>query len=267
MSLRFAKAHGLGNDFLLVEARLAPAGAAAWARRLCERHVGIGADGVLLYERRAGDRIGMRLINADGSDAEISGNGLRCVAAWGVRQGLVAADHVVETAAGPRAVSVVALEGARYRIQTDLGVPRQTGPLDEPLEVGGRSWPVTTTSMGNPHCALFVDAPPDDATLFRLGPAVERHPRFPERTNVEFVSVLSRDAIQVRFWERGAGHTRSSGTGSASAAAAAILHGRVDRRLAVRCEGGTLDVEWPEGGSLRQTGEVELVAEGEWLGP
>lgn len=267
MSLRFAKAHGHGNDFLLVEARLAPPGVAAWARRLCERHTGIGADGMLLYEGRGAGRIGMRLINADGSDAEISGNGLRCLAAWAVRQGLAPAEHVVETAAGPRGVRVSALDAVRYRIETDLGLPRQTGPLDEPLEVGGRTLRVTTTSMGNPHCALFVDAPPDEETLFRLGPAIERHSRFPGRTNVEFVTVESRGAIQVRFWERGAGHTRSSGTGSASAAAAAILHGRVDRRLAVHCEGGTLEVEWPDGGSLRQTGEVELLAEGEWLAP
>ncbi len=265
MSLRFAKAHGLGNDFLLVEARLAPKDTAAWARRLCDRHTGIGADGVLLYEARGRDRIGMRLVNADGSDAEISGNGLRCVAAWGVRQGLLDARHRVETAAGPRAVSVAPAGGARYRIETDLGLPQQAGPLDEPLQVLERILHVTATSMGNPHCAVFVDTPPGDAVLFSLGPALEHHPRFPNRTNVEFVAVESRSAIRVRFWERGAGYTRSSGTGSASAAAAAILHGRVDRKLAVHCEGGTLEVDWPEGGTLRQVGDVEILAEGDWL--
>ncbi len=265
MSVRFAKAHGIGNDVLLVEARLAPADAGAWARRLCDRHTGLGADGVLLYETRARDRIGMRLINADGSDAEASGNGLRCVAAWGVRQGLVEARHSVETAAGPCAVSVASAGTVRYRVETDLGMPQQAGPLDEPLEVLGRALQVTAISMGNPHCAVFVDVPPGDAVLFSLGPAIEHHPRFSRRTNVEFVAVESRAAIRVRFWERGAGYTQSSGTGSASAAAAAILHGRVDRRLAVHCEGGTLEVDWPVGQTLRQRGEVEILAEGDWL--
>jgi diaminopimelate epimerase len=264
--VRFAKAHGLGNDFLLVESRLAPADAAAWARRLCDRHRGLGADGVLLYEPKDRRRIGMRLVNADGSDAEISGNGLRCVAAWGVKQDLVDARHVVETAAGPRAVVVNPSGPAAYRIETDLGVPLQDGPLDEPLEVLGRTVRVTTTSMGNPHCAVFMAVPPDDATLFELGRALEVHPRFPKRTNVEFVTVLSRSLIRVRFWERGAGYTQSSGTGSASAAAACILHGRVDRVLDVQCEGGTLRVEWPAGGSVSQRGEVELIAEGDYLG-
>jgi diaminopimelate epimerase len=265
MSVRFAKAHGHGNDFLLVEAHLAPAEAADWARRLCDRHTGVGADGVLLYEARGSDCIAMRLLNADGSAAEISGNGLRCLAAWGVRQGLVAPEHVVETAAGPRAVRVSAIGPVRYRVEADLGRPQAAGALDEILEAGGQALRVTAISMGNPHCAVLTDTLPDDATLFSLGPAIERHPRFPGRTNVEFVSVESRGSIRVRFWERGAGHTRSSGTGSASAAAAAILHGRVDRRLLVHCEGGSLAVEWPEGGSLRQSGEVEFVAEGEWL--
>jgi diaminopimelate epimerase len=219
---------------------------------------------VLLYDRRGPDRIGMRLVNADGSEAEVSGNGLRCLAAWAVRQALAPVDHVIETGAGPRPVRVALLGPGRYRIATDLGAPQAVG-LDLPLEAAGRLLRVSAISMGNPHCAVFVDAPPDDATLLALGPAIERHPRFPHRTNVEFVCVESRDAIRVRFWERGAGHTRSSGTGSAAAAAAAILHGRAERRLLVHCEGGTLSVEWPEGGTLRQTGEVELVAEGEWL--
>jgi diaminopimelate epimerase len=265
VSLRFVKAHGHGNDFLLIEASLAPADAAAWARRLCERHTGIGADGVLLYTPRGAARLGMRLVNADGSDAEISGNGLRCLAAFGVRAGLVPPDHVVETAAGARAVRVSVLGDARYRVVAELGMPQLLGPLDEDLKVEGRRVRVTAISMGNPHCALLGDALPDADELRTLGAALERHPRFPARTNVEFVRVASPREIEVRFWERGVGHTRSSGTGSASAAAAAVLHGRVERRVTVRCEGGNLEVEWPEGGPLRQTGEVQLVAAGEWL--
>ena len=265
MSLRFAKAQGFGNDFLLIEAARVGADLGPLARRLCDRHTGVGADGVVLFSLPGPRRLGMRLFNADGSEAEISGNGLRCLAAWGARCGLVPASHVVETAVGPRAVEVALVTGARYRVVTDLGAPLPDGPLAEPLEVAGRRLTVTTTSLGNPHCAVFMDEPPADEELHRLGPAIERDARFPRRTNVEFVTVLSRSEIRVRMWERGVGYTRSSGTGAASAAAAAILHGRVERRVHVVCDGGVLEVEWPEGGTLRQVGEVELLFEGEWL--
>ena len=124
---------------------------------------------------------------------------------------------------------------------------------------------VTATSMGNPHCALFLDAVADDALLRELGPALERHPFFPKRTNVEFVTVVSPVEIRVRFWERGVGYTTASGTGSASAVVAAIVTGRTGRSVKAVCDGGTLQVDWPEGGSVRQTGEIELVFEGEWL--
>jgi diaminopimelate epimerase len=265
MSIPFSKAHGLGNDFVLVEARLAPAEPGAWARRLCDRHVGIGADGLLLVEPRGTERIGMRLFNADGSEAEISGNGVRCVAAWGARRGVVGRTHLVETVAGPRPVEAAPVDGTRYRVATDLGTPLQDGPLEEPLEAAGRQLQVTTTCLGNPHCAVFLPEPPEDQLLSVLGPAIERHPRFPRRTNVEFVTVVSRAQLRVRMWERGVGYTRSSGTGAASAAAAAILRGLVNRRVEVSCDGGPLEVDWPLGATLRQVGEVELLFEGEWL--
>ena len=265
MNVRFAKAHGLGNDFILVDAGLAPAEPQPWARRLCDRHVGIGGDGLLLVDSRGADRIGMRLFNADGSEAEISGNGVRCVAAWGVHRGVVGLRHLVDTVAGPRPVEVEPMAGTRYRVGTDLGTPLQDGPLSEPLEAAGRQLQVTTTSLGNPHCAVFMTEPPPDEVLQVLGPAIEHHPRFPARTNVEFVSVVSRSELRVRMWERGVGYTRSSGTGAASAAAAAVLHGFVNRRVSVACDGGVLDVHWPLGDTLRQLGEAELLFEGEWL--
>jgi diaminopimelate epimerase len=188
------------------------------------------------------------------------------------------ARHVVHTGAGPRPVQVAAIGEGRYRITTDLGeailesalIPVALDPpsarvVDHPLVVGGETVRVTATSLGNPHCAVFLDAPADDALLRRLGPLLEHHPFFPRRTNVEFVSVPSRSELRVRFWERGVGYTRASGTGSASAAVAAIVKGVVDRRLQVVCDGGTLDVEWPEGGHVRQVGDVEIVFEGDWL--
>jgi len=275
--MKVAKAHGLGNDFLMVAAADAPADVAPWARRLCDRHTGVGADGVLLHAPEP-DGVRMRLINADGGEAEISANGLRCLAGYMVWSGARPVRHVVHTGAGPRPVEVVAAGKARYRITTGLGeaildsarIPVALDPpaprvVDHPLQVDGETVHVTATSLGNPHCAVFLEAPADDGLLRRLGPLLENHPFFPRRTNVEFVSVPSRSELRVRFWERGVGYTRASGTGSASAAVAAIVRGVADRRLRVVCDGGTLDVEWPEGGDVRQVGEVEIVFEGEWL--
>jgi diaminopimelate epimerase len=275
--MKFAKAHGLGNDFILVERRSCPPDVAPWARRLCDRHEGIGGDGVLVYGVEEG-RVRMRLVNADGSDAEISGNGVRCLAAWAVSRGLVPPRHVVETTPGPRPVAVESLGGSRYRVVTDLGpailesgaIPVRLDPprdrvVDHPLQVAGETVRVTATSLGNPHCAVFMDVPPDDERLARLGAALETHPFFPNRTNVEFVSPVSRGEIRVRFWERGVGYTRASGTGSASAAVAAIIKSLADRKVRVVCDGGELEVEWPEGGNVRQVGDVEVLFEGEWL--
>lgn len=276
--MRFVKAQGLGNDFLLVERELAPLDPSAWARRLCDRHEGAGGDGVILYQVLANNEVEMRLINADGGDAEISGNGLRCLAAYVFRQGWLPARHVVRTAAGPRVVEVAPALGSRYRVHANLGepvlgsreIPMAIDPprspvVDHPLEVDGRTVVVTATSLGNPHCALFFDTPVVDAVITSLGPAIERHPLFPRRTNVEFVTVVSPRELRVRFWERGVGYTRASGTGAASAAVAAVIAGRASRTVRVVCDGGVLDVEWPEGGSVRQVGEAEILFEGDWL--
>jgi diaminopimelate epimerase len=277
--MRVAKAHGLGNDFLLVPEADAPADPAAWARRICERHIGMGADGVLLYADEGGG-VRMRLINADGGEAEISANGLRCLAAFRVRAGAVPPQHTVTTGAGPRLAVVERLGNERFRVATDLGTPilesaripvdlQPPAPrvIDHWLDLGSREVAITATSMGNPHCAVFLDAPADDGLLATVGPALERHPFFPRRTNVEFVTVVSRQRLRVRFWERGVGYTRASGTGAASAAVASIITGRADRELTVECDGGELTVAWPEGGTVRQTGEVEVLFEGEWVGP
>jgi len=275
--LRVAKAHGLGNDFLLVDEADCPAAAEGWARRLCDRHTGVGADGVLVYGVSGGSAR-MRLINADGTEAEISGNGLRCLAAWLSWKGRVPPAHVVETGAGARPVEVQPIGGTRFRVRTDLGpaildsraIPVALDPpservIDHRLEAGEGTVAITATSLGNPHCAVFLDRPATDGELAVLGPVLERHPFFPRRTNVEFVSVLGPDRLRVRFWERGVGYTRASGTGAASAAVAAILTGRCGRRTTVVCDGGVLEVEWPEGGTVRQVGEVELLFEAEWL--
>jgi diaminopimelate epimerase len=274
--MRFAKAHGLGNDFVLVAEDQAPGELSPWAVRLCDRHRGIGGDGVVLHARTPGG-VSFRLVNADGLPGEISGNGLRCLAALAVRSGWARARHVVTTVVGEKAVEVSAVSASLYRVVTDLGppglgsrdVPVALEPpsptvIDHPLEANGRTVRVTATSMGNPHCAVFLDATADDALVTALGPALERHPFFPKRTNVEFVRVVSPSEIRVRFWERGVGYTLASGTGSASAVVASVLTGRTGRAVRAVCDGGTLEVEWPEGGSVRQTGEAEILYEGDW---
>jgi diaminopimelate epimerase len=275
--MRFAKAHGLGNDFILVAEELAPAELSPWAVRLCDRHRGIGGDGVVLHARTA-DGVSFRLVNADGLVGEISGNGLRCLAALAVRNGWAPPRHVVSTVVGKKAVEVSAVSPSVYRIVSDLGppalgsrdVPVALEPpaekvIDHPLEAAGRTVRVTATSMGNPHCAVFLDEAADDEQLRSLGRALEFHPFFPRRTNVEFVTVASPSEIRVRFWERGVGYTMASGTGSASAVVASIITGRTGRRVRAVCDGGTLEIEWPEGGSVRQTGEAEILYEGDWL--
>jgi len=275
--MKFAKAHGLGNDFILVAASEEPENPSAWAVRLCDRHRGIGGDGVVLHAPTP-DGVSFRLINADGLPGEISGNGLRCLAALAVRNGWARPRHLVSTVVGPKAVEVAKVAGSRYSILTDLGAPAlgsrdvpvaleppAATVIDHPLDAGGRRVLVTATSMGNPHCAVFLEQEADDALLRELGPLLERHPFFPKRTNVEFVTVLGPAQIRVRFWERGVGYTMASGTGSASAAVASIITGRTGRKLKAVCDGGTLEIDWPEGGNLRQTGEAEILYEGDWL--
>jgi diaminopimelate epimerase len=278
VSVQFTKAHGLGNDFIMVAEEDAPGERAEWTRRLCHRHRGIGADGVVLH-RPAPDGIRMRLYNADGNESEISGNGLRCLAALALREGWAPAVHAVHTLVGPRRVEVTATGSTTFRIVTDLGEPvlassripvaldpPQEPVVEYPIEVLGRTEHVTVTSMGNPHCAVFLDEPAGDDLLTTLGPALENHPLFPERTNVEFVTVVSPEEIRVRFWERGVGLTEASGTGSASAVVAAILNGYTRREVKAVCDGGILEVAWPEDGTLRQVGEVEILCQGDWLG-
>ncbi len=278
--LTFAKAHGLGNAFLLVRREAAlSADLPALTRRLCDRHRGVGADGVIFFASAVSERVSMQLFNADGGEAEISGNGLRCLSGYLVSIQVAAPKHVVATAAGEKRVAVEPLGGSRFRVVTDLGAPilesdRIPVALEPPrasvvghrLELDGQVLEMTLTSMGNPHCALFFDeGPASDEAVRTLGAALEKHPLFPRRTNVEFITVVSRGEIRVRFWERGVGYTTASGTGAASAAVASILNGRVDRRVRVVCDGGVLDVEWPEDGVVRQTGDVEVLFTAEWL--
>lgn len=277
--MRFTKAHGIGNDFIIVSEADAPAEWAAWSIRLCDRNRGIGGDGVLVVGIDAANNVArMRLLNPDGTHGEISGNGVRCVAAWAHARGFLPAVHTVVPPPGPRPVKVERTGPQQFAVDTNLGVPGLSSSsvpvafgsldrvVDHPLNVDGEVVAVTCCSMGNPHTAVFVDEGEAETAMRRLGPKIENHPLFPNRTNVEFVTVLSPRELRVRFWERGVGVTLASGTGSASALVASVLTGRSEREVTVHCAGGDLHESWPEGGALLQRGAVEIVFDGEWLG-
>ena len=280
--MRFTKLHGLGNDFLVAspggEADVSAAGDIA--RRICDRHTGVGADGLIFLTPEKGEpaRAGFRVFNADGSEAEISGNGLRCAAAFLASSGAVTSPKVLfRTAAGERLSEVLSSRGPLFEVRIGLGAPLLTSkdiPFDDgrvherivdyPLAVIQRTIPVTCVSMGNPHCSLFFDHFPSRGEWRGMGTEIESHPFFPNRTNVEFIRVVGRDEIEVLFWERGVGETLASGTGSAAAAVASMLKGLTDRSVKVRTAMGSLKVEWLEGGEVLQSGPAEVIFTGDY---
>ncbi len=280
--MRFTKLHSLGNDFLVVcpneELDLARVG--EFARRICERHTGVGADGLLVVSQDdpGRDEAAFRIFNADGSEAEISGNGIRCAMACLVRHGKVRGPRVLfRTPAGDRTCEVVSRQGALYEVRNDMGAPRLRASdvpfddgtprdrvIDYPLSINRKTYDVTCVSMGNPHCDIFVERFPARIEWHQLGREIESHDFFPKRTNVEFIRVLNRGEIEVLFWERGVGETLSSGSGSSAAAVAAILKGLTDRTVKVWTSMGALLVEWPQDGQVLQTGPAEAVFEGDY---
>jgi diaminopimelate epimerase len=219
-----------------------------------------------------------RIFNVDGSEAEISGNGLRCAAAYLAWSGAVKSPKVLfRSAAGEHPSEILSSKGPLFEAKIGLGAPRLAAkdvPFDDgqnldriqdyPLFVIKRTFTVTCLSMGNPHCSLFFDAFPSRSEWRGIGAEIETHPFFPNRTNVEFIRVLNRKEIDVRFWERGVGETLASGTGSAAAAVSSMLKGLTDRDVTVRTAIGSLRVEWPEGGQVFQTGQAEVVFSGEY---
>jgi diaminopimelate epimerase len=273
MKLPFAKYQGTGNDFIMVDglAGLPDLDWAAFARRWCDRHFGVGADGVILVLKGQAAPFAMRVINADGSEPEMCGNGLRCFVRWLADRGLApAGPFQVETGAGVLGPEVLP-DG---RVRVDMGKPilsrariPMNGPdadqvVEEPLAVGNESFLVTAVSMGNPHAVIFV---PDAQAvpLAEWGPPLETHPAFPARTNVEFAQVLNRHEARMRVWERGAGPTLACGTGACATLVAGVLTGRLDRQATIHLPGGPLAIAWEEGGPVTMTGAAEAVYTGE----
>jgi diaminopimelate epimerase len=261
--LNIVKGHAYGNDFLLVPADAPQGDLPALARAMCDRHRGIGADGVVLYTLQ--DRgATMRLLNADGSWSELSGNGLRCLAALVVRaQGLHPGVSVaVSSEAGIRTLDFLNQEGARYEFRADMGQPSDIREVKIP--VLGETIAATVLRTGNPQCVVLGTLPGVER-FNALGAALSTHAMFPAGTNVEFAAVEAPDRVRILIWERGVGPTSSSGTGSTAAAVAAAAHGGASRAVDVIAPGGIQRVEWKETAAYL-TGWAELVLEGEWLG-
>ncbi len=258
----FTKLHGAENDFLLTwsedvgQEALLP----AIARRICARTTGMGGDGWMLVSRQE-NGLGTRLFNSDGSEAEISGNGTRCAAAFGLLKGVVSGPEIpISTAAGIKMVRLITRAGNHFLFEMDMGSPK-IEELRVSIRLVNEDFDATVLDVGNPQCVLFGDELPQG---WRVAAAqAERHERFPKRTNVSFVRALDRHTIEAVFYERGAGETRSSGTGSTGAAVAAILRNMVESPVEIRTPAGSLTLRWDD--SVYLTGPAEVVGEGRFF--
>jgi diaminopimelate epimerase len=269
MNLKFTKMQGAGNDFVVVDARKKKlANPGELAARICDRHFGVGADGLILVlpSRKADFR--MRIFNSDGSEPEMCGNGIRCFARFLAEKKITKKTKLsVETLAG-----IIRPELADKKVRVDMGEPRLArreipilGPgdsvIDEELRLADRTVRITAVSMGNPHAVIFVDNLAD-YPLARIGAEIESHPLFPKKTNVEFVEVVNNKALEVRVWERGAGETLACGTGACASLVAASLNGKAGRKANIRLPGGILSIEWGDDNRVYMTGPAESVFEG-----
>jgi diaminopimelate epimerase len=261
--MRLIKSHALGNDFLLVDASDigSIADRPAFAREVCDRHRGLGADGLMIFEPRD-DGASMQLLNADGSHSEVSGNGVRCLAAWiaSTRSGGRDAAIAIHTEAGVKRLELLEISNGRYTFRASMGQPEQIAR--QRLDVAGHTVDAITLRVGNPQCVVLGEV--TDARLHSIGAGLAVHPHFPEGTNVELADVVSPDLVRILIWERGVGPTKASGTGACAAAVASIRFGGASRDVRIESPGGTQRVEWRDDG-LYLTGWAEIVAESRWL--
>jgi diaminopimelate epimerase len=277
--MHFTKMQGAGNDYVYVDCFTEPIPPQpdALARRISDRHFGVGSDGLILICKSQQADAQMRMFNADGSESEMCGNGIRCVAKYVYDHGICRKETLrIETGRGLLALSLEVAGGRVQRVCVDMGEPILEAALipttlpDNPvvnasLDICGRTLSVTCVSMGNPHCITFVDELTDDWVL-AVGPKIETDRNFPRRANAEFVHVLSRDEIRMRVWERGSGETLACGTGACAVCVAGVLSGRTERKILAHLPGGDLELHWAEDGHVYMTGPAVEVFSGEWEG-
>jgi diaminopimelate epimerase len=274
--MKFWKMHGLGNDYVVIDNRdgkIHKATVAELSRRLCNRRFSIGADGLLLVFNSNSADVKMRIFNADGSEAEMCGNGIRCFAKYCYENNITQkANLTVETLAGVKQVWLTLQNDQIQSIRVDMGLPvmkrcnipmrGEDSCINEDLTINGETYKVTCLSVGNPHCVIFVDDL-DSFPVNIIGPKIENHHLFPKRTNVEFVQVLSRSEMKVRVWERGCGETLACGTGACAAVVAGKTLQKVEDKVTVHLIGGDLDIEYAN--RLFLNGPAEKVFEGTLL--
>ena len=284
--MKFTKMQGAGNDFVLVEANKIERDWTQLAKTLCDRHFGVGADGLLLLLPSSTANFRMREFNLDGSEAEACGNGLRCLVRYVVDKKLAdtgAHEISVETIAGVRQVKLHRAGNKLVKMQLGMGKPQFRADkvpvriesdkkglldikpiLDFPVLVGSKELPLNFVSMGNPHAVYFWQKPVADFPLSRLGPKVEHHKIFPNRVNFEVARIINRKQLEARVWERGVGETLACGSGACAITVVAQLHGYIDRKVDVRLPGGVLEVEWDGSGEVLLSGPAEIVFTGDW---
>ena len=283
--MRFTKMHGAGNDYLFIDARQLEADWPALSMAMSERHRGVGADGIILVMDSEQAQLRMRMFNADGSEGEMCGNGIRCFAKYAIERGLAQAEGdglLVETLAGVRTVAPKVVDGRVVSAKVAMGrpelrpdaVPVALHPspalaegeavLDYPVEAEGRSLKLSFVSMGNPHAVAFIEGPVADFPLHSIGPQIENHPMFPRKINFEIVHAGQGDSLNARVWERGSGETLACGTGACAIAVAARLRGHHCDQLDIILPGGPLRVAWDGADEVYLEGPATEVFEGEW---
>ena len=278
--MQFTKMHGTGNDYVYVDCFAAdpPRDPSALAQRIAHRRFGVGGDGLILIRRSEVADARMQMFNADGSEAEMCGNGIRCVAKYIYDHGICRKKTLrIETGAGVLSLDVKLAGGRVERVRVDMGppileaarIPTRLGgdPVrNQPLVIDGRTFEATCVSMGNPHCVLFVPEATDELVL-GYGPKIERDARFPARVNVEFVEVISPRELRQRTWERGSGETWACGTGASAVCVAGVLTGRTERQVRINLLGGELDLHWSaDDNHVYMTGPAVEVFSGQWPG-
>ncbi len=276
--MRFTKMHGAGNDYVYVNCfdEPVPRDIPSTAIAISDRHTGVGGDGLVLIGPSEVADARMRMFNADGSESEMCGNAIRCVAKYVSDRGIVKKPELkIETGRGVLTMQLFTGTGGKVeQVTVNMGAPilesariPTTLPGDPPqnvkLDVAGKSIDVTCVSMGNPHCVTFVDEVNDDWVL-RVGPQIEHHPAFPRRVNAEFIQIVSPDEFIMRVWERGSGETLACGTGACASAVAGVLTGRTNRTVTAHLRGGDLKLEWAASGDIFMTGPATEVFSGEW---